>query len=214
MRAFLALQFLLVLAVTGRTSSNASTGSVPRNETAHNETAQSLSLGTHLRIGTPQKPPTGALSFLSALSTAKKRAISGGLSGFIAGAIQVVTLMWLRTTVNYQYRYGVSMVAAIRELYRQGGIPRFYRGLPYAILQGPLARFGGIAANDASIVFAAYLTGESDLMSSSMLSTAIGAILAGQYIRIIILLLISCSFHVNIVSSECLIHNECTAVCS
>jgi hypothetical protein len=51
--------------------------------------------------------------------------------------------MWLRTTVNYQYRYGVTMMEALRELNRQGGVQRFYRGLPYALIQGPLAKFGG-----------------------------------------------------------------------
>jgi hypothetical protein len=36
-------------------------------------------------------------------------------------------------------------------------------------IKGPLAKFGGIAANDASIVFASYLTGQSEMMSKGML---------------------------------------------
>ena len=126
------------------------------------------------------QPSSSPLNFMNVISRAKQKAISGGLSGLIAGAVQVVTLMWLRTTVNYQYRYGVSMTTAIRELYRQGGIPRFYRGLPYALVQGPLARFGGVAANDAAIVFAAYLTGKSETLSKGVLSTALGSVLAGE----------------------------------
>ena len=121
-------------------------------------------------------------SFMRTLSLARRKALAGGTSGFVAGVIQVLTLMWLRTTVNYQYRYGVSMMIAIRELYRQGGINRFYRGLPYAIIQGPLARFGGIAANDASIVFAAYLTGRPESTSRGLLSTALGGVLASKSI--------------------------------
>ena len=39
---------------------------------------------------------------------AGKKALGGGLSGAIAGVVQVMTLMWLRTTMNYQYRYGTS----------------------------------------------------------------------------------------------------------
>lgn len=35
--------------------------------------------------------------------------------------------MWLRTTVNYQYRNGTSMAVALKTLYAEGGIPRFYR---------------------------------------------------------------------------------------
>ena len=36
--------------------------------------------------------------------------------------------MPLRTAVNYQYRYGVGSIPAIKTLYKDGGIRRFYRG--------------------------------------------------------------------------------------
>ena len=36
---------------------------------------------------------------------------------------------------------------ALRTLYADGGIPRFYRGLLPALVQGPLSRFGDTAAN-------------------------------------------------------------------
>jgi hypothetical protein len=36
---------------------------------------------------------------------------------------------------------------AIRILYRQGGIPRFYHGFIPALIQAPVARFGDTAAN-------------------------------------------------------------------
>ena len=60
---------------------------------------------------------------------------------------QVLSLMWLRTTMNYQYRYGTTTTQAIKSLYKDGGIERFYRGLGPALLQGPLSRFGDTAAN-------------------------------------------------------------------
>ena len=81
------------------------------------------------------------------LKKAAKRAIGGGLSGAIAGVVQVLTLMWMRTTMNYQYRYGTSTGEAMAALWKQGGIGRFYQGLPYAIMQAPLSRFGDTAAN-------------------------------------------------------------------
>lgn len=109
----------------------------------------------------------------------RRQVLLAGLTGSMAGVIQVMTLMWLRTTVNYQYRHGVSLIQALTELYKQGGIQRFYRGLSYAIVQGPLARFGSTAANHASIVFAAYITGKSEVISTGMLSAALGSILAG-----------------------------------
>jgi hypothetical protein len=62
--------------------------------------------------------------------------------------MQVVTLMWLRTVGNYQYRYGTSFREAVATLYKQGGMGRFYEGLGFALIQGPLSRFGSTAAND------------------------------------------------------------------
>jgi hypothetical protein len=49
--------------------------------------------------------------------------------------------------VNYQYRNGTTFPVALRTLYADGGIPRFYRGLIPALFQGPLSRFGDTAAN-------------------------------------------------------------------
>jgi hypothetical protein len=49
--------------------------------------------------------------------------------------------------VNYQYRNGTSFPVALRTLYADGGIPRFYRGVLPALVQGPLSRFGDTAAN-------------------------------------------------------------------
>jgi hypothetical protein len=81
------------------------------------------------------------------MKKALNRATQGGLAGASAMVINVCTLMWMRTTVNYQYRYGTSTTTALKTLYADGGIPRFYRGIIPALLQGPLSRFGDTAAN-------------------------------------------------------------------
>merc|ERR1711871_197241 len=81
------------------------------------------------------------------LQKALKRAGQGGLAGAMAMGINVCALMWIRTTINYQYRYGTGTMEAFRTLYKEGGIPRFYRGLAPALIQGPLSRFGDTAAN-------------------------------------------------------------------
>lgn len=83
----------------------------------------------------------------SPIKKALKDAIGGGLPGAAAMGFQVTSMMWLRTTVNYQYRYGKTTTEAFKHLYRDGGIPRFYRGFGAAILQAPLSRFGDTAAN-------------------------------------------------------------------
>ena len=82
------------------------------------------------------------------LVKAGKRGLGGGLPGAIAGIVQVTTLMWLRTIINYQSRYGASFRQAVVVLFRDGGIRRFYRGFGFALVQAPLSRFVSTAAND------------------------------------------------------------------
>jgi hypothetical protein len=81
----------------------------------------------------------------------KNKALRGGLAGMGAMVVQVSSLMWLRTTMNYQYRYGTSTFSAVKHLYKDGGVLRFYRGYIPALLQGPLSRFGDTAANSGVI---------------------------------------------------------------
>ena len=81
------------------------------------------------------------------LNKSFKKAIGGGIAGSSAMAIQITSLMWLRTTMNYQYRYGGDISESIKKLYLDGGIRRFYRGYAPAILIGPLSRFGDTASN-------------------------------------------------------------------
>ena len=65
---------------------------------------------------------------------------------------QVGTFMWMRTTMNYQYANGGTLTNALQTLYKEGGIPRFYRGVSFAIIQNPLSRFGDTAANTGILV--------------------------------------------------------------
>jgi len=81
------------------------------------------------------------------MNKSAKSAVRGGAAGFAAMGVNVAALMWMRTTVNYQYRHGTTFPVALRTLYADGGIPRFYRGVLPALVQGPLSRFGDTAAN-------------------------------------------------------------------
>merc|ERR1719156_76738 len=92
----------------------------------------------------PAKPKQ---SLGETLKKAGYRALGGGASGAAAMVIQVGSLMWMRTTMNYQYRYGMTTTDALRTLYNDGGILRFYRGVGPALIQGPVSRFGDTAAN-------------------------------------------------------------------
>ena len=40
------------------------------------------------------------------IQKAAKKALSGGKAGAAAAVVQVLSLMWLRTSMNYQYRFG------------------------------------------------------------------------------------------------------------
>ncbi|KAI5474362.1 hypothetical protein MNV49_003494, partial [Pseudohyphozyma bogoriensis] len=85
----------------------------------------------------------GEFDFKGAL----KKAAGGGVAGALSMVIQVLTLMPLRTVMNYQYRYGGTMVGSTEKLYAEGRLKRFYSGLGPALVQGPIARFGDTFAN-------------------------------------------------------------------
>eukprot|EP01083_Nonionella_stella_P020039 55594_1 len=101
---------------------------------------------------TPQpEPPQKSVHEI--FQAASKRALGGGIAGAGAMAIQVTSLMWMRTTMNYQYKTGATTMEAFRHLYKEGGIRRFYRGYAPGLLQGPLSRFGDTAANVGVLEF-------------------------------------------------------------
>lgn len=97
------------------------------------------------------KKPEEKVDLLKVLDKAAKSAFRGGAAGAAAMGINVFALMWMRTTINYQYRYGMSMFSALRTLYADGGILRFYRGVGFALVQGPWSRFGDTAANTGAL---------------------------------------------------------------
>ena len=57
------------------------------------------------------------------------------------------------------------------ELYSQGGFYRFYKGLGYALVQGPLTRFGAVAANELG----------REMMRTVSLATMFGTVVASLW---------------------------------
>ncbi|PCH34817.1 mitochondrial carrier [Wolfiporia cocos MD-104 SS10] len=117
------------------------------------------------------------------LGKALKSALGGGLSGAAAMVLQVLTLMPLRTVMNYQYRYGTTTTQAIKTLYADGGWTRYYQGLTAALIQGPVSRFGDTAAN-AGIL--ALLQSNSFLKRLPALAKTVFASLAAACFRMIL----------------------------
>lgn len=90
---------------------------------------------------------TASVDWEAILNKASKKALSGGKAGAAAAVVQVGSLMWMRTAMNYQYRFGGDLGSSLQTLWAEGGIQRLYQGLPFALVQGPLTRFGDTAAN-------------------------------------------------------------------
>ena len=87
------------------------------------------------------------------ISKSLNKAFKGGISGATAMVCQVGSLMWLRTTMNHQFKNGGGTVQTLKTLYKEGGIPRFYRGVSFALINAPLSRFGDTAANMTAMTY-------------------------------------------------------------
>ncbi len=105
-------------------------------ESLSSSSSSSLSVSSTASATTSTSPTT----FQEVMAKASKKAISGGKAGASASIVQVLSLMWLRTSMNYQYRYGGTLNSSLETLYKEGGIPRLYQGLPFALVQGPMTR--------------------------------------------------------------------------
>lgn len=87
------------------------------------------------------------MTFTEIYAKSKYKIINSGLAGSSAAVIQVTSLLWLRTTLNYQYTNGISTSNALKTLYKQGGVRRFYRGYLPALVLASSARFTDTVAN-------------------------------------------------------------------
>lgn len=111
------------------------------------------------------------------LLVALQKAVRSGSAGFLAGTMQVLAFMWLRTAMNFQYKHGGTLPEVLGKLYAEGGITRLYRGLfPWAIFQAPLSRFGDVAANDMSLAVMGALLPAVPVSVSTFLGSMSGAV--------------------------------------
>lgn len=132
----------------------------------------------------PSSPPPTTSSIIESSS---KAAFRGGRAGATASIFQVFSLMWLRTAMNYEYKNGGDLKSSLSALYSEGGIPRFYQGLPFALVQGPLTKFGDTAANLLAITSIDLAMQQNpQLVVPLALKTLAGSLAAGFY-RFIVL---------------------------
>lgn len=105
------------------------------------------------------------------------KAAKSGTAGATAMAIQVGSLMWMRTTMNYQFKNGGGFLPTLKILYNEGGIVRFYRGIVPALVIGPISRFGDTAAN---MLATTLFTNNSSVNHLPIfVQTSLGSLLAG-----------------------------------
>ena len=86
--------------------------------------------------------------------------------------------------MNYQYRYGGNLSSSLQTLWKEGGISRLYQGLPFALVQGPLTRFGDTAANVGILALLETLPETQSLPLP--VKTAAGSVAAGLW-RIVLM---------------------------
>lgn len=77
-----------------------------------------------------------------------KESLKSGIGGFKAKTIQIISLNWLKTIMNYQNNNGTSFKKTIKILYKEGGIKRFFLGITPSLIQGPIIRFGDTFCNE------------------------------------------------------------------
>ncbi|KAL3766551.1 hypothetical protein ACHAW5_000786 [Stephanodiscus triporus] len=147
-RAFFVTMVCAASILTVYEDANADTMINPSQDPMNHELISDISTTTALAYSDAILPEVIAPPSINTIvESAAKKALGGGKAGAAAAVVQVLSLMWLRTTMNYQYRFGGTLSSSLKELYEDGGIPRLYQGLPFALVQGPLTRFGDTAAN-------------------------------------------------------------------
>lgn len=129
--------------------SSAAVAAVVKGRRAAVGAAAGASMGLLLKAVLASSSGGEAPSVREVISKALVKAARSGSAGFVAGTMQVLAFMWLRTVMNYQYKFGGTLGEVLKKLYAEGGVARLYRGLfPWAIFQAPLSRFGDVASND------------------------------------------------------------------
>lgn len=63
---------------------------------------------------TPNAAAPALVDWSRIFEKASRKALGGGRAGASAAVVQVCSLMWLRTSMNYQYRYGGNLITSLQ----------------------------------------------------------------------------------------------------
>jgi len=126
-------------------------------------------------------PSSPEQSFSHVLTHAGTQAIKSGAAGAGAMAGQVILLMAPRTAINGQYATGLSFMKQVESYWKEGGLPRFYKGFSGAIIIGPLYRAGDAFGNTlASVALGDANLEMSPLLRASLVTAAGSAVSAAN----------------------------------
>lgn len=180
-RAFLTSLAVTSLAIVALPEEAKAREVPPRNGSSK---APSTTSGVDISSEVISSAEAAAIDWSGVFTKASKKALGGGKAGASAAVVQVFSLMWLRTSMNYQYRYGGDLVTSLQTLWKEGGVSRLYQGLPFALVQGPLTRFGDTAANVGILALLETLPETQSLPLP--VKTAAGSVAAGLW-RIVLM---------------------------
>ena len=76
-----------------------------------------------------------------------RNVLISGICGATAVPIQTFTLMWANTLFQEQKKKGGKLTSLAKELYKKGGLKRFYEGVASSLATASLSRFGDTATN-------------------------------------------------------------------
>mgnify|MGYP003682349665 FL=1 len=80
------------------------------------------------------------------MSLESKKLIYDSLGGTLAMSTQITCFYWLKTLTTYQYKTGLKLYLALKNLYKQNGLIRFYNGYIPSLIMGSYCRFGDVAS--------------------------------------------------------------------
>lgn len=99
-----------------------------------------------------------------------------GVSGALAGFLQVISLMWMRTIMNVQYAKGGNFSSRLHELWQEGGFRRLYRGIEFALIQNPISRFGDTASNTGGLAILKTLFPDASKAFCTAITTSVASL--------------------------------------
>lgn len=138
-----------------------------------------LSMKTAQEKADAAKGESPTVDFGKIVGNSLQEAFQGGEAGAAAAVFNTFALQWLYTAMYYQRAYGGNLGSALEVLGNEGGISRLYQGFGFGLIEGPVLKFGDVAANVGILAFLSSIPETADLPTP--IRTAAAALGAGLW---------------------------------